>query len=450
MIYRLMWWLLWALPLQVWAQGAAPPDTLSLEEVRGAAAERDPAAVQPALLEAIAELRLENVRAQRLPQVALTGQATYQNEVPSIPAGAGGATGPPLDQYRAQAEVDWLLYSGGRLAREAEVERARLAENLAGVAVTLNHVRDGATETFFAILLYQAQAEALNLSVEDLQARLDLTQARVRDGAALPADAAMLEAELIQLRQQSEEAEANRQAALTVLGAFLDREIPASTVLVLPELEPAIAQTVRGFGASAGLIRTPEVQQLAYQGARLQAEADVVTARLRPNVSLFGQVGMGRPGPFNFLSDEVNEFGVVGVRLRWSLMDWGQARRTRRMLQQQADVTAHHQVSAERRIWRDIQDERATITRLMRTLADDERVVELREQALNAAQQQLEEGVLLPASYTDRLSDLTAARVTQQRHRIERARAQARLLSALGRFPGDPVPSLSTATGSLP
>jgi hypothetical protein len=49
--------------------------------------------------------------------------------------------------------------------------------------------------------------------------------------------------------------------------------------------------------------------------------------------------------------------------------------------------------------------------------------------------------VLLISDYVDRLTDYLDARLTRDRHRIEAAHARARLLSTLGRFPGEEAPS---------
>src|SRR5690606_14804989 len=90
------------------AQPGVRKDTLHLGELRAAAAQQDPRAVQPELITRAAELRLEALRAQRLPQVSLSGQATVQNEVPEIPVDLPGQVLPnvPREQYRAQVEAD--------------------------------------------------------------------------------------------------------------------------------------------------------------------------------------------------------------------------------------------------------------------------------------------------------------------------------------------------------
>jgi outer membrane protein TolC len=408
------------------AQGA---DSLRLGALQGAAERQDPRAAQPALLEAASRLRLENLRAQRLPQLALTGQASYQSAAFTLPFELPGVEmpEPPLERFQVQAEADQLLYDGGRLARRADVERAALAEQQAGVAVSLYALRQAVTEAFFGALLFEAQAATFALQEADLAARLDLIETRVREGAALPADAAALEAEAIRVGQAREEAESAGAAALAVLGRLVDVPV-AGHPLALPDLDAALARAL----AADTLGARPELARLRRTRARLEAEARLARAQARPQVSLFGQAGVGRPSPFEPISDEAKAYGLVGLRLRWALFDWGQAARTAEAARVQAESADAETAAFEDHLDREVRDDLATVARLARALEQDARAIALRDVILRTAHRQLEEGVLLPADYADRLTDLTEARLARERHRIERARAQARILVTLG------------------
>lgn len=423
----------------------ASVDTLRLDALRAAAARQDPQALQPALFEAATRLRLASLRRARLPQIVLSGQATWQSDVPSFdvapPGAVGTPLGPPQEQFRAQAEADWTLYDGGRIARQQQAERARLAEQLAGVNASLHALEDAATDAFFGAALFQAQAQTLAAAAEAAAGRLVLLRRRVAEGAALSAEAAVLEAEAIRLRQHAAEAAADRRAALAVLGALTGTEIPLDAVLTLPDLEDAtrvLALTLADVAAPTptltALVDRPEVQQRRRQADRLAAEARVLTARTRPQVNLFGQAGVGRPNPLDFISDETQEFALVGVRARWSVLDWGRARKEAEAARLQAQIAATQADALARRFARAVAGDLADIERLQTALNDDDRAVALREEALDVARARLDNGVILPADYADALLALTDAQLARERHRIEQAQAQARLLSTLGRL----------------
>lgn len=438
----------------------APSDTLRLGALRAAAAEQDPRAVQPELLARATRLRLVALRAGQRPQFALNGQATVQNEVAEIPVAVPGqdVPSPPHAQYQVQVESDWTLYDGGRVTRQAAAERARLREEEAGVAVTLYGLRQATTEAFFSALLSEARARTLALTADDLEARLRVLREQVREGAALSAASAALEADLIRVRQQVDEAEAARRTALGVLGELTGVSIDTSDALALPDLGAEVVQALRRLDAAEGrldgdaagaLVGRPELAQLARTAERLDAEAHVRTAQTRPSLSLFGQAGYGRPSPFNFIADDPSAYALAGVRLRWSIVDWGRAAREAEALRLQARAAKTEAAAFVRQLEREIEDERAHLARLRAALEDDRRAVELRVEALRTARTQLEEGVILPDTYADRLSDLTEARLTLERHRIELAQARVGLLSTLGRYPEQRLLSTETIENPL-
>ena len=438
------------LPAVMAQSSRAPSDTLHLGDLRAEAVQQDPRAVQPELLARATRLRLAALRAQRLPQIALNGQATVQNEVAEIPIRVPGQAvpSPPRTQYRAQVESEWRLYDGGRIARQAAVERARLQEEVAGVAVTLYGLRQATTEAFFSVLLSEAQSRTFTLTANDLEARLRILREQVQEGAALPAASAALEADLIRVGQQVEEAEAARRTALGVLAELTGISVTPSDSLALPALDEEVTRALRRLGvASTGsegvladeavgeIVGRPEVVQLARAAERLEAEARVREAQTRPSLSLFGQAGYGRPSPFNLFAEDASEYALAGVRLRWPIVDWGRAEREAEALRLQARAAETEAAAFIQQIDRAIEDELATLSRLRDAVEGDRRVVKLRTEALRAARNQLEEGVILPDTYSDRLSDLAEARLTLARHRIELAQAQVGLLSTLGRYP---------------
>jgi len=404
-------------------------DTLRLADIRAAAAARDPRAVRPEILDEASRLRLANLRAERLPRLALTGQATYQDDVAALPFQLPGidAPTPPAAQFRLQVEADQLLFDGGRLSDRHEIERARLQEGRAEASATLLAIREAATEAFFGALLQQSRAEALDLGVTDLDARLAFVRARVRAGAALASEAAALEAEMIRLRQQRDEAAAHRSAALRVLSALTGIDAGADDVLMIPGDELAIPRPP----APA----RPELDRLAGARRRALAEAALARAGSLPELRLFGQAGVGRPDPFVPFSDEADVFGIVGLRLRWDLVDWGRSRRDARVAGLQARLAELDAEAFTLALDRAAEQHGADAGRLEAGAPDDDRAIALREEVLRVARRQLEEGVLPAPDYVDRLTDLLDARLTRDRHRIELARARAAILSSVGHFP---------------
>ncbi|WP_329686354.1 TolC family protein [Longimicrobium sp.] len=410
-------------PRAGWAQA----DTLHLGALQDAAVRCDPRAAQALMQARATELRLQNLDAERLPQLMLRGEATTQSEVASIPiALPGGAEPPrpPRSRIETALEGQYTLWDGGVLARRRELERARLAAIQAQLAAQLYPLRMEVTESFFAAFLLQERVAEVGTLMEDLEARLTVVRAQVRAGAALPGDTAALRAELLGAAQQRAELAADRRAALAVLSQLTETTVDETDVLALPSLDAPL-----GTDAAPGA--HPQYAVFAAERARLEREDALARARTQPQVAAFGQLAYGRPGLAQFRED-LHEYWIGGVRVQWRPWDWGTAGRERQVLQVQRQVVDSEEAAFTARLRRDVQDDLQAAGRLRDALATDDRIVALREQVERQARVQLEERAITSAVYVDARTDLQEARLTRQRHRAELARAQARYLTTLG------------------
>ena len=417
---------------------AAPvQDTLRLPALQQAALARDPRARQAALQERATELRLGNLHAERLPALTGRAQATHQSEVPVIPISLpGGAVPPepPKDQYEARVEVEQLLYDGGVLSRRRDVERAQLGVEQARIAADLQPLRDEVNEAFFTAFLLQERAAEISTLIEDLEARLAMLRAQVRNGAALPGDTAVVMATALRAMEDRAEVAAGRRAALGRLSVLTGTAVSSDDVLALPQLSGAV-ERLRGAPEHSGApplpAARPEYAVFAGRRERLSRDAAVISARTRPQVSAFAQIAVGRPG-FAQFERELHDYWLAGVRMRWAPFNWGTTGRERALLEVQRQIVDTEEAAFTARLQRQVQDELADMERLERALETDERIIALREQVVRQARAQLDERVITPAAYVDARTDLQDARLLRQRHRVELARARAGYLTTLG------------------
>lgn len=417
------------LALSLGALPAAAQDTLTLPELHDAALARDPRTRQAALQAEATRLRLRSIRAERLPQVGLRAEATHQSEVAALPLTLpGGATPPepPADRVEAALEASVLLYDGGLGTRRRAAEEAQLEVTRAQLAATLFPLRAEVNESFFAAYLLQERLRETATLVEDLEARLATVRSLVRGGAALPGDTAALLAAILRAEQDRAQLAADRRAALSVLRQLTGRSLSGHDRLVLPDLDAVLAT------GGVGRPGHPQLAVFAAQRARLERDARLVGARVRPQVSAFGQLAYGTPGLAQFDRDP-HEYWLAGVRLRWSPWDWGSTRREREIIRMQQLVLSVEEMAFADRLQRQVADESETITRLREAIAVDERIIALRAQVERQAAAQLAERAITADRYVDARTDLQEARVARDRHRAELVRAQAQYLTTLGR-----------------
>lgn len=404
--------------------------SFELGALQQSAIDTDPRMRQLQLLQAQTELRLRNIAAGRLPSVVVDGQAQYQSDVPTAPVTLPGGRpvfSPSRATYDSRLRIDQRLFDATINAQGA-LERAQLAEQQARVRTTLFGLRQQVNEAFFTAALLQARLSALDAAIRDLDARLGETNERVREGTALPADAAAIEATLLQRRQDAEELKAARRTALARLGILTGQPVAERDTLVMPDLSTAAVQARQ---APAALRARPEYDLFAKQRERLARQQDAAAAQERPRVSTFAHLGYGRPG-LNIVSNQFESYGLGGVRVQWNAWTWGTAMREREALAIQQDVVAADEAAFAKGLTESIEGDEAAIDRLQSALALDDRIIALREQVERSAQARFQEGVVTASEYLDRGAELLQAHFTRAGHEVELAQARARLLTTLG------------------
>jgi outer membrane protein TolC len=403
--------------------------TLSLGELQRAAEASDPRAREIRLLEQQGELRDRNIAVQRLPALGIESQAQYQTDAPSSPV--TNASGSPLFQapkktYDTLLRVEQRLFDP-TVSRQAALQRAQLAEDQARVRTALYTLRQQVSDAFFAVALLDQRLGVLAAAVAALTARASEMDARVREGTAVRADFAAIEASRIQRQQEEDELRTDRRAALGRLATIVGRPIDPGATPVLPDLASEVSR-IRTAELSTG---RPEFAQFARARERLERQREAALVQTQPKLSAFGRLGYGRPG-LNFIRDEFDAYGVGGIRLQWNAWSWGTPTRESEIARLQADIVKAEEEAFARTLEQSTGTDEATIERLERTVESDARIIALREEVERAARARMQEGVLTAADYVARQSELLQSRFVRVSHEVELAQARARLLVTLG------------------
>ena len=409
------------------AQTTPSRDTLRLRDLQEAATRVDPREQQLALQRQATALRLRTLAAERLPALSGDGSAQYQSVVTTIPIRLPNVSipTPPHDSYDAHLGVQERLLDPS-LGPRGDVERANLGLAEARLRTTVYPLRGEVNEAFFSAALAQARAGALTAAISDLDAQLRVARARVREGTALPSEAATLEAELLRRHQDLDDLSATRVASLAVLASLTGRAIAPADTLLLPDL----AATVASARATVPRAR-PEYLQFARTREQLAAQERVVAAQTRPRVSAFGRAGYGRPG-LNFLDTGFNPYWLAGVQVQWTPWSWGTTDRDREVLALQQHVVASDEAAFTAATQRAVARQLADIDRLTAALRTDDAIIALRERIESETRHRYVEAVVTAAEYVDRENDVLAARLTRAGHEVELAQAQARYLMTIG------------------
>jgi outer membrane protein TolC len=406
-----------------------PGDSLRLRDVTAAAIDADPRQRQIGLQASASDLRIRNLLATRLPQISGNGQAQYQSTVTRIAVPIPGIMipSPSRDTYDAHVNAQEAIFDPTLSSRQA-LERAQLAESQAGVRTSVFSRRQEVNDAFFAAATLEQRIGEIGLAITDLESRLKEASIRFREGTALPSDTAVVAATLLQRRQDLYQARADRSAALERLSDLTGRGLPTATPVAVPNLDAAVVSALARLGQ---LRERPEYAQFSATRERLARQRQLEAAQDKPRVSAFGRVGYGRPG-LNMLSSSFDTYWLAGVQVQWSPWNWGTTDRDRQALEIQRQIVTTNEAAFTESLERGIRQAIATIAGLDSSLMLDDQIVALRERIEAETRVKLNEGVATAADYADRSTDVLSARLMRIQHRVQRAQAQANLLTTLG------------------
>lgn len=405
----------------------------SLDRCKELAREHYPLVQKYGLIEQSRDYTVANASKAWLPQVMLSGQATYQSDVMRWPEefesmlAMQGLDMPGLrkDQYKVQVDVQQTLWDGGksraeRVMADGEAQQARMS-----VEVELYAVDKRVEELYFGTLLLQEQQRQLEDMTHRLQGSLNYMNTLVENGVTMQADADAVEVQLLSTGQRLLQVKAQMSSFRRMLQLFIGEPL-SDDMLSLPEVEAPIGQE------SA----RPELALFDAQMCVLQAKEGLIDVSLMPRVSLFAQGYYGYPGLNmfeNMMSSRWSLNGIAGIRLQWNIGGLYTSRTSRLQLHNamegidlQRDIfTFNNRLMAEK--------ETAEIARLRTTLTDDDRIVMLRTRVREAAEVRLQEGVIDTNDLLGKITDESAAKIAHSTHEIELMRAIYELKYTLNR-----------------
>ncbi len=411
----------------------APPvfaQQATLASLQAAAVAADPRTRELALLEQQSMLRLRNVAALRWPAVGIDAQTQAQSDAAEAPVLAPNGRpifSAPRTAHDASVRVEQRLFDPAVPAQGA-FERAQLAEQQARVRASVYPIRQQVNDAYFAAAALQQRAGVLAATIVELEGRLREANLRVEQGTSLPAEAAAVEATLLQRQQDEGELRAGIRAAVARLATIVGAPVTADVLTPLPDLAAAAGSARQRLPV---LRARPEYEQFARTRERIARQSDLGSSQAQPRLSAFARAGYGRPG-LDFITNQWQTYGIGGVRLQWNAFDWGATGREREAQSLQSEIVSQEEAAFSRSLAAAIEGDLATADHLERALAMDRRIIELRSEVERAARLRLQEGVVDASDYLARNTELLQARFAQASHEVELAQARARLLTTLG------------------
>ena len=388
----------------------------TLEACQQAAARNYPLIQRMDLIRQTTNLTVQNIQKGWLPQVSASAQATYQSDVTAFPDQIQSVyqqmgidmKGLSKDQYRIGLDVQQTVFDGGAIKSQKEVARQQGNVEVAQNEVNLYNVRQRVNEMYFALLLLDDQIQ-LN---RDLQELLNGNEQKLssmfKRGTAAESDYQNVKAERLNVVQQLTSLESQRQTVARMLSVFCGMEVSAP---IKPEAVSLATENNR-----------PELRLIDAQIHLANVQEKTLNAALMPKLGVFAQGFYGYPG-LNMFEDMMHHDwswnGLIGARLSWNIGALYTRKNDKAKLQLIRQTAENsREVFLFNNNLEQIQ-QRESIDRYRKLMADDEEIITLRSSVRKAAESKLAHGIIDVNDLLREINAENAARVQQSMHEIE-------------------------------
>lgn len=412
---------------------AAARAEVTLDECQRSAHDNYPVTKQYDLLKITEDINLDDINKIWLPGIGVYAQGTGQNVVPSFPTSltnmmeqmGNEMKGLGKIQYKVGLELNQIIWDGGATRSQRERVRSQAEVDRASVDVELYGLRGRVESLYFGILLLESQIEQTRSAMEVYKSNLERLRSMVSNGAAMSADADMVEAQLLTLSQQLSSALSaakGYRASLSLLtGLDLKNE-----KMVMPAAEmPASSKSLR-----------PELNLFAAREALNESRKSGIEALTMPTIGFFAQTYYGYPGIdyFKAMTERSPSFNfLAGVRVSWNIDSFYTRKNSLKRIDAASQMLESQLATfmLNNRIQTDSQIEE--IRGLEEVMAEDARIVELRSNVRRAAESQLRNGIIDATALMVKINDETQATLASAYHKIRYIQAIYNLKNTINR-----------------
>ena len=396
-------------------------ETLTLEQCYQLARENYPLIKKQELIKKAEQYTTENALKGWLPQVNITAQATYQNDVTQFPLKLPNMNVEPLskDQYKVFADVSQTIYDGGNIRNQKKMALAQSEIQNQQLAVDLDKLKERINQLYFGILQTDKQLAQLQLTKSDINEGIKKAEAQLKNGVIFRSNLDVLKAELVKIEQKEIELQAIKQNFVQMLSYFIKKNIDENTQLETPEKILLTKNNNRS-----------ELKLFDAQKQLLETQRKIINTKNTPKLGAFFQGGYGKPG-FNMLKNEFDIFYIGGIRLNIPISGFYTQKNDLALLENQSqDIEIQRENFLFNQNFIEIQ-QRNDLEKIQNLIDKDNELIELRKNIKTASLAQLENGVINTNDYLREVTAEEQAILTKITHEIQYLLTQYNLKAQL-------------------
>lgn len=389
--------------------------SLTLEECQEKAKQHYPAIAQYDIVQQMKQYNIQNANRAYLPQLSLSGQASWQSEVTkvalSLPEGMPpiDVPTPDKDQYRVVAELNQLIWDGGQIAAQkkqieaqAEVEQHQLNSEVYALRERVNQI-------YLGIVLMQEQLKQQAILEKELARNYTNVQTYKANGIANDADLSAIKVEQLKAKQNRTQIETSIDGYKQMLALLIGEPITPETQLVMPSAIE-LPQHLH--------INRPELQMFEAQSKLIKSQESALMAKNMPTIGAFAQGGYGKPG-LNMFKNEFDPFFIGGIRFAWNfgnLYTYGNQKKQLKLQQQMVDSKRElflYNLNIA------LPQQQSQLAKLKTIMQDDDEIIALRKLIREAAEVKVENGTMTVSDLIKEINAEEAAKQNKMLHQIE-------------------------------
>lgn len=396
-------------------------ETITLEQCYQWSRENYPLIKKQELIKKAEQYTTENALKGWLPQVNITAQATYQNDVTQFPVKLPNVNVEPLskDQYKVFADVSQTIYDGGNIRNQKNLAKIQSEVQTIQTEVELDKLKERINQLYFGILQTNKQWTQLQFTKLDIKEGIKKAEAQLKNGVIFRSNLDVLKAELVKIEQKEIELQAIKQNFVQMLSYFIKKNIDENTQLETPEKILLTKNNNRS-----------ELKLFDAQKQLLETQRKIINTKNTPKLGVFFQGGYGKPG-FNMLKNEFDIFYIGGIRLNIPISGFYTQKNDLALLENQSqDIEIQRENFLFNQNFIEIQ-QRNDLEKIQNLIDKDNELIELRKNIKTASLAQLENGVINTNDYLREVNAEEQAILTKITHEIQYLLTQYNLKAQL-------------------
>ena len=189
-------------------------ETITLEQCYQWSRKNYPLIKKQELIKKAEQYTTENALKGWLPQVNITAQATYQNDVTQFPVKLPNVNVEPLskDQYKVFADVSQTIYDGGNIRNQKNLAKIQSEVQTIQTEVELDKLKERINQLYFGILQTNKQWTQLQFTKLDIKEGIKKAEAQLKNGVIFRSNLDVLKAELVKIEQREIELKSVKQS----------------------------------------------------------------------------------------------------------------------------------------------------------------------------------------------------------------------------------------------